>query len=134
MTDTSETSADNVVENVHVHALNAFCGPIESSIYRNQQRVIVPAKNSFDALSMLKDRGFDLFIDITCVDYLEYRKAKHRYGLVYLLASTMNTDRLTVRTFVDDPKPTVASVVPLWEAANWLEREVWDLFLSLIHI
>ena len=128
MTDTSETSTDNVIENVHVRALNAFCGPIESSIYRDQQRVIVPAQNSFDALSMLKDRGFDLFIDITCVDYLEYRKAKHRYGLVYLLASTMNTDRLTVRTFVDDPKPTVASVVPLWEAANWLEREVWDLF------
>jgi NADH-quinone oxidoreductase subunit C len=29
---------------------------------------------------------------------------------------------------VDDPEPAVRSAVPLWEAANWLEREVWDLF------
>jgi NADH-quinone oxidoreductase subunit C len=128
MTNTSEPSTDDAVENAHVSAINAFCVPVESSIYRDQQRVIVPVAKSFGALSMLKDRGFDLFIDVTCVDYLEYRKAKHRYGLVYLLASTINAERLTVRTFVDDPQPTVASVVPLWEAANWLEREVWDLF------
>ena len=128
MTNTSKTSTSNAVENTHVRAINAFCGPVESSIYRDQQRVIVPVEKCFDALCMLKDRGFDLFIDVTCVDYLEYRKAKHRYGLVYLLASTINAERLTVRTFVDDPQPTVASVVPLWEAANWLEREVWDLF------
>jgi NADH-quinone oxidoreductase subunit C len=47
---------------------------------------------------------------------------------VYLVASTVGQQRLTVRVFADDPEPTVASVVPLWEAANWLEREVWDLF------
>jgi NADH-quinone oxidoreductase subunit C len=71
---------------------------------------------------------------VTCVDYLEYRGAKQRYGLVYLLASTTTNQRLTVRVFVDDPVsadekwPTVRSVEPLWRAADWLEREVWDLF------
>ena len=33
-----------------------------------------------------------------------------------------------MRCFVNDPEPTVPSVVKLWEGANWLEREVWDLF------
>jgi NADH-quinone oxidoreductase subunit C len=103
-------------------------GTLDASVYRGQTRVVVPADLSFDALAWLKERGFDLLVDVTCVDYLEYRDAKHRYGLVYLLASTTTNQRLTVRVFVDDPDPTVRSVVSLWAGANWLEREVWDLF------
>ena len=111
-------------------------GPLETSVFRSQTRLVVPAERSFEVLEFLKQRGFDLLIDVSCVDYLEYRDPPmqmpactgHRYGLVYLLASTTTNQRLTVRVFADDPEPTVASVVPLWEAANWLEREVWDLF------
>ncbi len=103
-------------------------GSLESSTFRGQTRVVVPAGVSFDVLASLKERGFDLLVDVTCVDYLDNRDARHRYGLVYLLASTATNQRLTVRVFVDDPDPTVKSVVPLWSAANWLEREVWDMF------
>lgn len=62
------------------------------------------------------------------MDYLNYRDAEHRFGLVYLLASTESGERLTVRAFLDEPDLTVPSVVPLWEGANWMEREVWDMF------
>jgi len=109
-------------------------GPLETSVFRGQTSLVVPESQSLELLGQLKDRGFDLLVDVTCVDYLEYRGAKQRYGLVYLLASTATNQRLTVRVFVDDPTadegtwPTVRSVVPLWRAANWLEREVWDLF------
>jgi NADH-quinone oxidoreductase subunit C len=103
-------------------------GPLESSAFRGQTSLVVPTERSFEVLSFLRDRGFDLLVDVTCVDYLDDRDAKHRYGLVYLLASTTTNQRLTVRVFVDDPDPTVRSVVPLWEGANWLEREVWDMF------
>ncbi len=65
---------------------------------------------------------------MTCVDYLDYPDAKDRFGLVYLLANTETNERITVRCFVNDPEPTVPSVVGLWEGANWLEREVWDMF------
>ncbi len=128
MTPSPDATSESVETNPHVAALEQACGPLESSVYRGQQRVVLPAEQAFAALSLLKDRGFDLLVDVSCVDYLEYRGAKHRYGLVYLLASTGGNQRLTVRVLVDDPEPTVASVVPLWEAANWLEREVWDLF------
>jgi NADH-quinone oxidoreductase subunit C len=101
---------------------------LETSAYRGQTRIVVGEPASLEVLSFLAAAGFDLLVDVTCVDYLEYRGATQRYGLVYLLASTATARRLTVRVFVDDPDPTVASVVPLWEAANWLEREVWDLF------
>ena len=99
------------------------------SEFRGQTRAAAPADSIYAVLEMLKrDLGFDLLVDVTCVDYLDYRGAKDRFGLVYLLANAETNERLTVRTFVNDPRPTVPSVVPLWEGANWLEREVWDLF------
>ena len=103
-------------------------GDISPSVYRGQTRVVIPVEAAFEAFERLKSLGFDLLVDVSCVDYLDYKGAKHRYGLVYLLANTATNQRLTIRVFVDDPKPTVPSVVPLWEGANWLEREVWDLF------
>ena len=111
-------------------------GPLDASEFRGQTRLVVPESLAFEVLTFLKAQGFDFLVDVSCVDYLEYRDppmqmascAGHRYGLVYLLSSTTANRRLTVRVFVDDPEPTVQSVVSLWEAANWLEREVWDLF------
>ena len=85
-------------------------------------------------LSNLKESGFDLLVDVTCVDYLQYRADRGnepggRFGLTYLLANTATSERVTVRSYLDDgDEPTVASVVPLWEGANWLEREVYDMF------
>ena len=109
-------------------ALAQRFGPLESSVYRGQTRLVVPEGDAFVGLRFLAEAGFDLLVDVTCVDYLEYRGASRRYGLVYLVASTTSNQRLTVRVYVDDPEPTVRSVVPIWEAADWLEREVWDMF------
>ena len=111
-----------------LEALAAKFGTLETTVFRGETRVVVPEPKSFEVFQALKARGFDLLVDVSCVDYLEYKGAKHRYGLVYLLASTTTNQRLTIRVFVDDPEPSVRSVVPLWEGANWLEREVWDLF------
>jgi NADH-quinone oxidoreductase subunit C len=108
--------------------LTAFPG-LTTSEFRGQTRVVVPVESLFEALRTLKEKfGFDLLVDVTCVDYLQYRDAKDRFGMVYLLANTASSERLAVRCFVNDPEPSVPSVVKLWEGANWLEREVWDLF------
>jgi len=108
--------------------LAAFPAAVHSE-FRGQTRVVVPVGSLIEALTFLKNkRKFDLLVDVTAVDYLNYRDADHRYGLVYLLAAVDTSERITVRTFVDDPTPTVPSVVPLWEGANWMEREVWDMF------
>jgi NADH-quinone oxidoreductase subunit C len=106
----------------------AFPG-LTTSEFRDQTRVVVPVESLREVLRTLKEQAdFDLLVDVTCVDYLSYHDAKDRFGMVYLLASTKTNERLTVRCFVNDPEPTVPSVVGLWEGANWLEREVWDLF------
>ena len=72
--------------------------------------------------------GFDFLVDITCVDYLNYRGAENRFGLVYLLASIETNERINVRVFLDEPDLSVPSVVGLWQGADWMEREVWDMF------
>lgn len=100
-----------------------------TSQFRGEVRVVVPPESLRASLEMLKTQlGFDMLVDLTCVDYLDYPGARDRFGLVYLLAATESNQRLVLRAYVNDPQPEVTSVVDLWEGANWLEREVWDLF------
>jgi NADH-quinone oxidoreductase subunit C len=112
-----------------IQALHSAFPSLATSEFRGQTRVVVPRELLTAVLSILKDeRGFDLLVDITCVDYLNYRDATDRFGLVYLLASTTSNERITVRVFLNEPELSVPSVVPMWEGANWMEREVWDMF------
>jgi NADH-quinone oxidoreductase subunit C len=102
---------------------------LATSEFRGQTRLVAPLEQLFAVLQTLKEKlGFDMLVDVTCVDYLDYPGAKDRFGLVYLLTNVQANLRLTVRCFVNDPQPVAPSIVPLWEGANWLEREVWDMF------
>lgn len=103
---------------------------VAKSEFRGDTRVVIPRESAPAAMRWLKDvQGFDYLVDITCVDYLHYREERpDRFGLVYLLANTANNERLQVRVFLGEENPRIASVVPLWEGANWLEREVYDMF------
>jgi NADH-quinone oxidoreductase subunit C len=97
--------------------------------FRDNHRVIIAAEQIYQALQILKTHGgFDLLVDITAVDYLHYPDAKDRYGVVYCLTNTSTGERVVVKTFVNDPDPTVPSAYPLWKGADWMEREVFDLY------
>lgn len=101
----------------------------KASEFRNNIRLVIEREQLCEAVSWLRDeRGFDQLTDITCVDYLNYRNADHRFGLVYLFAKTETAERITLRVMLDEPDLVVDSLVPFWEGANWLEREVWDMF------
>lgn len=112
-----------------IEALRDAFGPLPTSEFRGETRVVVPAESIHQVLEFLKEQlGFDYLVDITCVDYLYYRDAVDRFGLVYLLAKTETNERITIRCFVNDPNPEVPSAVDLWRGADWMEREVWDMF------
>jgi NADH-quinone oxidoreductase subunit C len=112
-----------------IDALRARLGELPVSEFRGDTRVVVAKEKLLDAMRLLKaGHGFDLLVDVTCVDYLNYRGATERFGLVYLLANTDNNERLSVRVFLNEPDLSVPSVVGLWAGANWLEREVYDMF------
>ena len=66
--------------------------------------------------------GFDFLVDLTAVDY---PNRSPRFDLIYVLYSFERNERTIVKTQVDD---TALSVTHLYPAANWLEREVFDMF------
>lgn len=93
--------------------------------------VRVPPERLLEVMQFLyEDRGclFDQLCDLACVDYLNFPKARDRYGIVYALLSVTKGHRLWVKCFANDPAPEVPSVTGIWWGADWPEREVYDLF------
>src|SRR5687767_7790866 len=110
-------------------ALKSRFGELPTSEFRCDTRVVVGKDRLAEVMEFLKESaGFDLLVDVTCVDYLNYRGATDRFGLVYLLANTITNERITVRCYVNEPDLSVPSLVPLWNGANWVEREVYDMY------
>jgi len=74
--------------------------------------------------------AFDVLMDLTAVDYLKFpgREDGPRFEVVYHLYSITHNHRLRLKVRVDEDDASVPSVVALWPIANWLEREVWDMF------
>ncbi len=99
------------------------------SEFRDQQRVIVSSASLMDVLRCLRDKaGFNQLTDITCVDHLEMEGATDRFEIVYVLLNIDTGDRLIVRTFLNEPDLELPSATSLWHGADWLEREVYDMF------
>jgi NADH-quinone oxidoreductase subunit C len=101
----------------------------------NEITVEVPAAEYLKVCEKLKDHpdlGFEQLIDLCGVDYASYGDAPRegpRFAVVNHLLSVKNNWRLRVRSFCpDDEFPVIASLVELWPAAGWFEREAFDLF------
>jgi len=91
-----------------------------------QQVVHVAAARGKAVLAHLQAQGFDYLVDVTAV---EYRDPELPLEVVYQLRSLGRNLDLRVKLPLDPEGPlTVTSVVDLWAGADWLEREVWDLF------
>lgn len=102
---------------------------LKCSQFRDNRRVVVPAESLQPLLAFMKgDLGFDFLAEITAVDYLEYEGATDRFGVVYVVVNTKTGERLVIKTFVNDPDPVLPSAYSLWKSADWLEREVYDMF------
>jgi NADH-quinone oxidoreductase subunit C len=113
-----------------------FADCLQSCVVANGELTIeVPALDITSVCQALRDEeafGFDELIDLCGVDYLDYANGagwdKPRFAVVYHLLSIVNNQRIRVRAFVDGQDPVIDSVVPIWNCANWFEREAFDLF------
>jgi NADH-quinone oxidoreductase subunit C len=70
------------------------------------------------------DEQFDYCVDITAV---HYPKREKQFDVVWILYSFERNERIRVKTQIADGE-SIASSVPIWTTANWLEREVFDMF------
>lgn len=97
--------------------------------------VVVGAADYLAVATMLRDSPvccFEQLIDLCGVDYSEYKDevwSGSRYCVVLHLLSVSLNQRIRLKVFAeDDDFPVLPSVMPLWNSANWFEREAFDLF------
>lgn len=91
--------------------------------------IAIKPEHALDVFRSLRDGDkfrFNMLIDVTAVDWLDRREP--RFDVVYQLLSISFLTRLTVKVPATEAKPEVASVRSLWHSANFLEREVWDMY------
>ena len=98
-----------------------------------QVTITVPAGNYLDVARQLRDDPalrFEQLMDLGGIDYSEFTGYRgKRYAAVSQLLSITHNWRLTVKVFAEDDEfPVVASLMDIWNSANWYEREAFDLF------
>ena len=99
----------------------------ESKIKHNQLYLDIEIDDLIDVCTFVKtnkDTKFKQLIDITAVDYLQKKK---RFKLVYLLLSHEFNQRLIVSYFINENE-IINSLTKIFPAANWMEREVFDMY------
>lgn len=72
---------------------------------------------------------FDVMMDLFAMDYLKYSSEQpERFAVVYYLVSLLQGRRVRLKVFVSEEDPTIDSIHDIYKAANWFEREAWDLY------
>ena len=98
--------------------------------FRDNLRVYLAPDRLLDGLRCLKDvRGFAMLSELGATDYLGYPgRTGPRFEVHYCLLNLETRERIVVKVGVDDPDPTLDSVMDLWLGADWMEREVFDMY------
>ena len=100
---------------------------IKSSINFGQVYIDIEIENLISTILFLKTNDkckFKQLIDITAADYPGREK---RFKIIYLLLSHENNQRIVINFDIDD-KVTIPSIVKIFPSANWMEREVFDMY------
>jgi NADH-quinone oxidoreductase subunit C len=97
----------------------------ETNTYLGQKYIVADSSLIPELLQVLRDQEqFDYCVDITAVHYPERQK---QFEVVWILYSFPHNDRIRVKASYTEGE-SVPSAVSIWPAANWLEREVYDMF------
>jgi NADH-quinone oxidoreductase subunit C len=123
--DTLQATLERVLANSLVSLVRA----------RGEITVTVKAVDSLAVANTLRDHPelcFEQLIDLCGVDYSGYKDGLYdglRYAVVTHLLSVSKNWRLRLKVFAtDDDFPVVPALTPLWSAANWFEREAFDMY------
>ena len=103
-----------------------FGGAIGEALLDRKQAILVIAADRLLEIARYSrdEEHFDLLVDLTAVDW---PKREKRFDLVLNLYSLRKNERLRIKALLGENEP-VATVESVWPTANWLEREVYDMF------
>ena len=98
---------------------------IEALTYLAQNYIVADSSLTFELLQVMRDEEeFDYCVDVTAV---HYPKREKQFDLVWILYSFPRNERVRVKTMIAENE-TFPTVSKIWPTANWLEREVFDMF------
>jgi NADH-quinone oxidoreductase subunit C len=125
VTENSNQNRNVVVERLRSWSANALSEVIE---FRGETTIVIARKVLRAAAERCRDDEglqFNLLTDATCVDRFPMEP---RFELNYHLVSIPLRHKVRLRVRLSGDDPVVDSLVPVWPGANWLEREIFDLF------
>jgi NADH-quinone oxidoreductase subunit C len=110
----------------------AIGGEPRVEVFRDNVRVHVLPERLLAVLEALRDRaGFRMLAELGGADYLGYPDrdpGAARFEVHYVMLNLETGARLVVKVGVSDPDPTLPSAMPLFLGADWMEREVFDMY------
>ena len=95
--------------------------------FAGEHTLHVQGQDILKVLTELKDDGFNFLADLTAIDNLTLGGFE-RFAVSYHLLSHKTAERVTVKAYISEEKPSLPSVESLWKTADWQEREVFDLY------
>ena len=98
--------------------------------FRGETTLIVAPESIVQVVRYLRDtRGliYNFLSDISAVDYYPDATRPGRFGVSYHLYSQLYNRRIRVKVFLQEDDPSLPTVTVVWPAANWLEREIYDM-------
>jgi NADH-quinone oxidoreductase subunit C len=111
---------------------------LKGAHFKGDTQIVIAKSALLDVVTFLKSDpqlNYNFLAEISAVDYLNFPGAPKdgRFGLVYVFSSiplspAEGTPRLILRVFLNEPDLDVESLVPLYAGAEWMEREVFDMF------
>ena len=100
--------------------------------FRGDLTVLIKKEFLIEVMRLLKDDAeldFNILMDLSAVDYLKFEEEERpRYEVVYHLYSLAKNHRVRIKIPIEETNLNLPSVIRLWPAADWYEREVWDMF------
>ena len=98
----------------------------DTLVFRGEVTFVTSRERLIEVLTHLRDQQrFEMLADETCVDYLPQEP---RFALIYQLTSLSRGLRVRVKTYLSETDKVVPSACGVYACANWLEREIYDLF------
>jgi NADH-quinone oxidoreductase subunit C len=99
----------------------------ETSAHFGDETLVIDRDSLLEIVTFLKNKPYEynMLLDLTCVDFFGQEP---RFEMVYHLFSLPMNHRLRIKMRLSEKDLSIDSLTSLWENANWLEREVYDLF------
>jgi NADH-quinone oxidoreductase subunit C len=100
---------------------------LETSAFFGDATIVIVKDALLDIVNFLRKKPyeFNMLLDLTCVDY---QGRSPRFEMVYHLFALAAKKRLRIKLSLPDDRPSVDTLTQAWKNANWLEREVYDMF------